>query len=184
PLELAHCPYHQPSSSTLDFGILKNISSGDATSINNLSSDHNPVSFEINISASLASATKKVHITNWKTYCESIYNRILCNPKINTIAEIDDCIRQFTCNITTAINLATKSRFISGPFRQLPSFIVDKIILKNRFRKYYYQTFFTPYERKAYKLQKEIHEDIEKFVITDGVKRFKALMLKTIPFMI
>ncbi|GBO38080.1 hypothetical protein AVEN_210577-1, partial [Araneus ventricosus] len=49
PLEPTHLPYHHPSSSTLDFGILKNISSGDAASINNLSSDHNPVSFEINI---------------------------------------------------------------------------------------------------------------------------------------
>ncbi|GBN15176.1 RNA-directed DNA polymerase from mobile element jockey [Araneus ventricosus] len=142
PLEPTHFPYHHPSSSTLDFGILKNISSGDATSINDLSSDHNPVSVEININASLASAAKNVNITNWTILCESIYNRIPGNPKMSTIAEVDDCTRQFTCNITAAINLATKSRVISGPFRQLPSFIVDKIKLKNSFRKYYQQTFW------------------------------------------
>ncbi|GBO38081.1 hypothetical protein AVEN_210578-1 [Araneus ventricosus] len=82
---------------------------------------------------------------------------------MSTIAEVDDCIRQFTCNITIAINLATKSRFVSGSFRLLPSFKVDKIKLKNRFREYYQQTFFTLYKRKAYKLQKEIHEDIVNF---------------------
>ncbi|GBM89207.1 putative RNA-directed DNA polymerase from transposon X-element [Araneus ventricosus] len=163
PLEPTHFPYHHPSSSTLDFGILKNISSGDATSINDLSSDHNPVSFEININVSLASAAKNVNITNWTVFYESIYNRIPGKPKMSTIAEVDDCIRQFTCNITTAINLATKSRVISGPFRQLPSFIVDKIKLKNRFRKYYQQTFYPLYKSKAYKLQKEIHEDIVNF---------------------
>ncbi|GBN39168.1 putative RNA-directed DNA polymerase from transposon X-element, partial [Araneus ventricosus] len=163
PLEPTHFPYHHPSSSTLDFGILKNISSGDATSINDLSSDHNPVAFEINVNASLASPAKKVNITNWTIFCETIHNRVPGNPKMNNIADVDDCIRQFTCNITTAVNLATKSRVIAGPFRQLPSFIVDKIKLKNRFRKFYQQTFYPPYKRKAYKLQREIHEDIVNF---------------------
>ncbi|GBM77400.1 RNA-directed DNA polymerase from mobile element jockey [Araneus ventricosus] len=64
PLEPTHFPYHHPSSSTLDFRILKNISSGDASSINDLSSDHNPVSFEINVNASLASPAKKPELVS------------------------------------------------------------------------------------------------------------------------
>ncbi|GBL88887.1 hypothetical protein AVEN_179780-1 [Araneus ventricosus] len=49
PLEPTHFPYHHPSSSTLDFGIMKNISTGNATSNIDLSSDHNPVVFDISI---------------------------------------------------------------------------------------------------------------------------------------
>ncbi|GBM35215.1 hypothetical protein AVEN_175819-1 [Araneus ventricosus] len=46
PLEPPYFPYNQPSSNTLDFGIMKDISAGNATSHNDLSSDHNPVFFE------------------------------------------------------------------------------------------------------------------------------------------
>ncbi|GBN36731.1 hypothetical protein AVEN_188670-1, partial [Araneus ventricosus] len=49
PCEPTHFPNHSNNPSTLDFGILKNFSSGDANSINALSSDHNSVFFEIEI---------------------------------------------------------------------------------------------------------------------------------------
>ncbi|GBN23224.1 RNA-directed DNA polymerase from mobile element jockey, partial [Araneus ventricosus] len=163
PLEPTHFPHNHPSSSTLDFGIMKNISAGDATSHNDLSSDHNPVFFEINTSRNLAAPAKKISITNWTSFCEIIHNSIPGNPKMNSTSDIDDCINQFTCSITTALNLATKVRHVTGPFRQLPPFILEKIKLKNRFRKLYQQTFFPPYKRKAYQLQKEIHKDIEDF---------------------
>ncbi|GBM54399.1 hypothetical protein AVEN_83006-1 [Araneus ventricosus] len=82
---------------------------------------------------------------------------------MDTTEEVDDCISEFTCCITTAINLFTKVQLIKGSFRQLPQFILDKIKIKNRLRKLYKQTFYPPFKRKAYKLQKQIHKFIEDF---------------------
>ncbi|GBN82672.1 hypothetical protein AVEN_103248-1 [Araneus ventricosus] len=79
PLEPTHFPYNYSSSSTLDFGIMKNIFAGNATSHNDSSSDHNPVFFEINLTTRLAEPAKKFSITNWKACSEIIYNSILCN---------------------------------------------------------------------------------------------------------
>ncbi|GBM54379.1 hypothetical protein AVEN_82991-1 [Araneus ventricosus] len=78
-------------------------------------------------------------------------------------AEIDEAIQKFTSYITSAINLSTRTKVISGPFRQLPKEILSKIRVKNRFRKLYQITFFPPYKRKAYKLEKEIHKGIETY---------------------
>ncbi|GBL62391.1 putative RNA-directed DNA polymerase from transposon X-element, partial [Araneus ventricosus] len=82
---------------------------------------------------------------------------------MDTEAEIDEAIQKFTCCITSAINLSTRTKVISGPFRQLPKEILTKIKIKNRLRKLYQITFFPPYKRKAYKLQKEIQKDIETY---------------------
>ncbi|GBM34723.1 hypothetical protein AVEN_208884-1 [Araneus ventricosus] len=84
PLEPTHFQYHHPSSSTLDFGIMKNFSTGNATSINDLSSDHNPVVFDININSNLSCGSKNLNITNWKTFCELIHNSIPGNSKMDS----------------------------------------------------------------------------------------------------
>ncbi|KAF8788678.1 Nucleic-acid-binding protein transposon like protein [Argiope bruennichi] len=65
PLEPTHFPINAPSSSTLDFGIMCNIASGTATSLNELSSDHNPVLFEIDININLLATPKTIKTTNW-----------------------------------------------------------------------------------------------------------------------
>ncbi|GBN36234.1 hypothetical protein AVEN_233526-1 [Araneus ventricosus] len=147
PLEPTHFPHNHPSSSTLEFGILKNISAGDATSHNDLSSNNNPV-FEINTSTNLAAPAIKISITNWTSFGEIIHNSIPGNPKMNSTADIDDCINQFTCSISTALNLATKVRQVTGPFRQLPPFILEKIKLKTVLENFTNRAFF-PYKRKA-----------------------------------
>ncbi|GBN97042.1 hypothetical protein AVEN_149410-1 [Araneus ventricosus] len=153
-MEPTHFPYHHPSSNTLDFGTMKNFSTGNTTSMNDLSSDHNPVAFHININSNLSSGSKNINVTNWKTFCELIHNSIPGNPKMDTEAEIDEAIQKFTCCITSAINLSTRTKVISGPFRQPPKEILSKIKIKNRLRKLYQITFFPPYKRKACKLQK------------------------------
>ncbi|GBM63190.1 RNA-directed DNA polymerase from mobile element jockey [Araneus ventricosus] len=141
---------------------MKNFSTGNATSINDLSSDHNP---------------KNINIANWKTVCELIHNSTPGNPKMDTEAEIDEAIQKFTCCITSTINLSTRTKGISGPFRQLPKEILSKIKIKNRLRKLYQITFFPPYKRKAYKLQKEIQKDIE----TYDNNRWKETIMDIIP---
>ncbi|GBN84505.1 RNA-directed DNA polymerase from mobile element jockey [Araneus ventricosus] len=64
PCESTHFPNHSNNPSTLDFGIPKNYSSGDTNSINELSSDHNPVSFEIDINVNLPAIRKIIKTTN------------------------------------------------------------------------------------------------------------------------
>ncbi|GBN19981.1 hypothetical protein AVEN_204579-1, partial [Araneus ventricosus] len=128
PLDPTHFPYHHPfSSSTLDFGIMKNFSTGNATSMNDLSSDHNPVVFDINTNSNLSSGSKNINITNWKTFCELIHNSIPGNPKMDPEADIYEVFQQFTCCITSAINLSTRTKVISRPFRQPPKEISRKL---------------------------------------------------------
>ncbi|GBN97303.1 putative RNA-directed DNA polymerase from transposon X-element [Araneus ventricosus] len=68
PPEFTHFPHNSNNRSTLDFVVLKNFSSGDATSLNELCSDHNPVSFEIDINASIPAITKTLKTTNWMKF--------------------------------------------------------------------------------------------------------------------
>ncbi|GBN97418.1 putative RNA-directed DNA polymerase from transposon X-element [Araneus ventricosus] len=64
PCEPMHLPNHSNNPSTLDFGILKNFSSGDTNFINALSSDHNLVSFEIYINVNFPTIRKIIKTTN------------------------------------------------------------------------------------------------------------------------
>ncbi|GBM62149.1 putative RNA-directed DNA polymerase from transposon X-element [Araneus ventricosus] len=180
PLEPTHFPYHHPSSSNLDFVILKNISSGDATSINDLSSDHNPVSFEININANLASPATNVNITNWSIFCETIYKRIPGNPKMNTIAEVDDCIRQFTCNITTAVNLATKSVLLLVLLDNSPVLLLTKSNSKITLESITNKLFIPHTKGRHANCRKKFTRILLTLTITDGMKRFKVSTLRTI----
>ncbi|CAL1296039.1 unnamed protein product [Larinioides sclopetarius] len=163
PPEPTHFPYNHPSSSVLDFGILKNISTGDATSLNDLSSDHNPVLFKIQANTNLSSPAKTYNIINWQHFSQLIHSQIPDNPKMDTADEIDTCINHLTNTINTALNLSTKTKVIKGKFRQLPKFILDKIKIKNHHRKLYQQTLFPPYKRTAHRLQKDIQKDIDDF---------------------
>ncbi|GBN76416.1 RNA-directed DNA polymerase from mobile element jockey [Araneus ventricosus] len=79
PCEPTHFPNYSNNPSTLDFGILKNFSSGDANSINALSRDHNPVSFEININVKLPAISKIIKMTNWTKFKQIM--RELQHPK-------------------------------------------------------------------------------------------------------
>ncbi|GBN61235.1 hypothetical protein AVEN_226505-1 [Araneus ventricosus] len=62
--EPTHFPHNSNNPSTLDNGILKNFSSGDATSLNELCSDHNQVSFGIDINANIPAIIKTLKTTN------------------------------------------------------------------------------------------------------------------------
>ncbi|GBN19400.1 hypothetical protein AVEN_17263-1 [Araneus ventricosus] len=46
-------------------------------------------------------------------------------------AQIDEAIQKFTCCITSAINISTRTKVISGTFRQLPKGILSKLDSEN-----------------------------------------------------
>ncbi|KAF8788830.1 putative RNA-directed DNA polymerase like protein [Argiope bruennichi] len=96
PLEPTHFPINAASSSTLDFGIMCNIASGTATSLNELSSDHNPVLFEIDININLLATPKTIKTTNWSVVSAIIKNSIPGNPFLETTQHVHDAISKFT----------------------------------------------------------------------------------------
>ncbi|GBN51325.1 putative RNA-directed DNA polymerase from transposon X-element [Araneus ventricosus] len=130
PPEPTHFPHNGNNPSTLDFGVLKNFSSGDATSLNELCSDHNPVSFEIDINANIPAITKTLKTTNWMKFYDITKEAIPGNPSINSTKDIDEVINKITAVILTAINQSSKAKIINGPHRKLPPRITKKITLK------------------------------------------------------
>ncbi|GBN91012.1 putative RNA-directed DNA polymerase from transposon X-element [Araneus ventricosus] len=119
-LEPTHFPHNSNNASTLDFGVLKNFSSGDATSLNELCSDHNPVSFEIDINANIPAITKTLKTTNWMKFYDIAKEAIPGNPSINSTKDIDEVINKITAVILTAINQSSKAKIINDPHRKLP----------------------------------------------------------------
>ncbi|GBM38933.1 putative RNA-directed DNA polymerase from transposon X-element, partial [Araneus ventricosus] len=160
PPEQTHFPHNGNNPSTLDFGVLKNFSSGDATSLNELCSDHNPVSFEIDINANIPAITKTLKTTNWKKFYDITKEAILGNPSINSTKDIDEVINKITAVILTAINQSSKAKIINGPHRKLPPRITNKITLRNQIKKRWQITYDPRFKRKSTQLTNEIKADI------------------------
>ncbi|KAF8789880.1 hypothetical protein HNY73_007784 [Argiope bruennichi] len=106
---------------------------------------------------------KTIKTTNWSVFSTIIQNSIPGNPIIDSTRDIDDAITKFTASIVTTLNQASKAKIIQGPPRKLPPEIVDKIKLKNRWRKFWQMTFYPPYKLLFTKLQNEIREDINEY---------------------
>ncbi|GBM18575.1 hypothetical protein AVEN_47959-1 [Araneus ventricosus] len=140
---------------------MPNFSPGDAKSLNEINSDHNPVSFEIDINANIPAITKVLKTTNWIKFTDHMQNLIPGNPTINTISDIEDSISKFTSSILTAINQASKSKLIKGAHRKFPPNITKKITLRNQLNKRLQITFDPRFKRNANRLTNEIKRNIE-----------------------
>ncbi|GBN18876.1 putative RNA-directed DNA polymerase from transposon X-element [Araneus ventricosus] len=162
PCEPTHFPNHSNNPSTLDFGILKNLSSGDANSINALSSDHNPVSFEIDINVNLPAISKIIKTNNWSKFKQIMSTSLPGNPNIQNIKDFDEAITKLNSAILTAINLASRSKLINGNYRKLPPNIVN-ITLRNQIRKRWQQTYDPRYRRTANRLTNQIRREIRDY---------------------
>ncbi|GBN05498.1 putative RNA-directed DNA polymerase from transposon X-element, partial [Araneus ventricosus] len=163
PPEPTHFPHNGNNPSTLDFGVLKNFSSGDATSLNELCSDHNPVSFEIDINANIPAITKTLKTTNWMKFYDITKEAIPGNPSINSTKDIDEVINKITAVILTAINQSSKAKIINGPHRKLPPRITNKITLRNQIKKRWQITYDPRFKRKSTQLTNEIKADINQY---------------------
>ncbi|GBN30814.1 hypothetical protein AVEN_125639-1 [Araneus ventricosus] len=98
---------------TLYFAVVKNISAAEATAINALPSDHNPVWYEFVLSNVLPIPLRSLTTTNRNRFQEIISRTIPGNPSINNIRDIEEAIAKFECGINTAINLSSKTRSIT-----------------------------------------------------------------------
>ncbi|GBN77947.1 putative RNA-directed DNA polymerase from transposon X-element [Araneus ventricosus] len=127
PPESTHFPHNSNNPSTLDFGVLKN-SSGAATSLNELCSDH-PASFEIDINANIPAITKTLKTTNWMKFYDIVKRAIPDNLSIDSTKDFDEVINKITSVILTVINQYSKAKIINGPHKNLPPRITNKITL-------------------------------------------------------
>ncbi|GBN32004.1 putative RNA-directed DNA polymerase from transposon X-element [Araneus ventricosus] len=159
PPEPTHFPRNSNNPSTLDFGVLKNFSSGDATSLNELCSDHNPVSFEIDINANIPAIAKTLKTTNWMKFYDIVKESIPGNPSIISTKVIDEVIKKI---ILTAINQSFKAKRINGPQRKLPPRITNKIALRNQIKKSWQITYDHRF-RKFTQLTNDIKADIVQY---------------------
>ncbi|GBN11497.1 putative RNA-directed DNA polymerase from transposon X-element, partial [Araneus ventricosus] len=163
PPEPTHFPHHFNNPSTLDFGILKNLSSGEATSLNDLNSDHNPVSFDIDINVNIPVISKILKTTNWSKFTEYLKDNIPGNPTMHAPSDVEDAISKFSSTVLIAINQASKSKTINGTHRKLPPSITNKITQRNQQNNRWKTTYDPIYKRHANRLTNEIKRDIEKY---------------------
>ncbi|GFV74742.1 RNA-directed DNA polymerase from mobile element jockey [Trichonephila clavipes] len=118
--------------SILDIAFAKNLILEDINSVNDLSSDHNPVLIDLALNNSLPKNLRTLKSTNWIKFQEIVFNSIPGNPIIDT-NNIDNAINNFTGMITSAISATTVTKVISTPHLRLPHRIRELIKIKTVF---------------------------------------------------
>ncbi|GFW31408.1 probable RNA-directed DNA polymerase from transposon X-element [Trichonephila clavipes] len=135
----------------------------DVTSIPELSSDHNPVLFEVCLDNFTAPALSTYAFPNWKKFQDILTNTLPGNPIINNTNDIETAINNFNFSLKNAYNNSSTFKSISKPLKTIPSVIRDKIKLKNRIRKEWQATKYPPYKSQLNKLQKEIKNELRNY---------------------
>ncbi|GFU20553.1 hypothetical protein TNCV_859551 [Trichonephila clavipes] len=116
-----HCPTYYAARGTrsiLDIAFAKSLTLEDINSINDLSSDHNPVLIDLALNNSLPKNLRTLKSTNWIKFQEIVFNSIPVNPVIDT-NNIDNAINNFTDMITSAVSATTVTKVINTPHLRL-----------------------------------------------------------------
>ncbi|GFV81906.1 putative RNA-directed DNA polymerase from transposon X-element [Trichonephila clavipes] len=96
--------YH--TNAIVDIGFAVNLSHTEVFTINELSSDHNPVIFDFVTNNVLPPILRTLKSTNWTKFQEIIYHNIPGNPQID---DLDLAVQNFTSNISNAISASTST---------------------------------------------------------------------------
>ncbi|GFV48752.1 probable RNA-directed DNA polymerase from transposon X-element [Trichonephila clavipes] len=148
--------YH--TNAILDIGFAVNLSHTEVFTINELSSDHNPVIFDFITNNVLPPILRTLKSTNWTKFQEIIYHNIPGNPQID---DLDLAVQNFISNVSNAISASTSTRLINTPHLRLPENIRELIRAKNRFRKLWNDTRYPPYKREVNALIRQIRSEIQ-----------------------
>ncbi|GFU02298.1 RNA-directed DNA polymerase from mobile element jockey [Trichonephila clavipes] len=148
--------YHTNAILDIDFAV--NLSHTEVFTINELSSDHNPVIFDFVTNNVLPPILRTLKSTNWTKFQEIIYHNIPGNPQID---DLDLVVQNFANNISNAISASTSTRLINTPHLLLPENIRELIRAKNRFRKLWNNTRYPPYKREVNTLIRQIRSEIK-----------------------
>ncbi|GFR10752.1 RNA-directed DNA polymerase from mobile element jockey [Trichonephila clavata] len=162
PLEPTH--FHKSLNNTvIDMAISKGMTITEVSSIPELSSDHNPVLFEVSLDNFTSPALSTYAFPNWSKFQTILTNTLPGNPKISNTDDIDNAIQNFNSTFKNAFNNSSTFKTINKPISCIPSVIRDKIKIKNRLRKDWQDTKYPPYKTQLNKLQKEIKNELKNF---------------------
>ncbi|GFR19248.1 MAGUK p55 subfamily member 5-A [Trichonephila clavata] len=148
---------------TIDLAICKGMTVIDSTSIPELSSDHNPVLFEVSLDNYTSPALSTFSFPNWTKFQEILSNTLPRNPKISNSNDIENAIKNFNSTFHNALSNSSTFKVINKPLNAIPSFIRDKNFLKKRLRKEWQDSKYPPFKTQLNKLQKEIKRDLNNF---------------------
>ncbi|GFS61068.1 RNA-directed DNA polymerase from mobile element jockey [Trichonephila clavipes] len=148
--------YGYNSSNTLDFAIISNFNYPyNIVSINDLSSDHNPVMLNFNIATPIHKDNPRAITTCWSAFRKNLKNEIKLfdYAKINSESTLEEKVAKFADAVSSAHNLASKP-IKNTRHSYTPQHINYLITCKNRARKLYQQTLNPLHKTEANRLQK------------------------------
>ncbi|GFV54733.1 putative RNA-directed DNA polymerase from transposon X-element [Trichonephila clavipes] len=128
------------SNTTLDFALAKGLHNMTATSISELTSDHNPVNFDISLNNFTSPPLSTFTFPNWHKFQTVLSESIPGNPTISNKDEIDQTVTNFNNSIQDAIRATSTYKAIHHPITTIPRQLREKIKYKNRLRKEWQQT--------------------------------------------
>ncbi|GFT50301.1 probable RNA-directed DNA polymerase from transposon X-element [Trichonephila clavipes] len=148
---------HNTPSTIIDIGFAANFSHSNVFTVNELSSDHNPVIFDFVTNCQLPPLLQTLKTTNWIRFQEILHYNMPGNP---TIENLDQAVQNFSNMISDAINTSTSTRISKTSHLRLPINIRELIKTKNRFRKLWNNTRYPLYKREVNALVRQIRIEI------------------------
>ncbi|GFS58605.1 putative RNA-directed DNA polymerase from transposon X-element [Nephila pilipes] len=126
--------------STIDFCIAKGLANTSVTVVEELSSDHHPLLFNIYPDNLSPPRNNFYKFTNWEKFQEILHHSIDGNPIISTPEDLDTAAANFTETIQRTINQSSTCKLIPHSPLPLPQPIRTIIQTKNRLRKRWQDT--------------------------------------------
>ncbi|GFR25082.1 histone H2B [Trichonephila clavata] len=146
--------------SIIDLGISCGLQDLRATTLIELSSDHNPVVFALQPDFPYSYAHNCLTLTNWNHFQDILSITVPGNPRIENPDAIDRAVNNLTNHIQSAMKQSSRFKFINHQVTYIPPHIRQKIKEKNRLRKRWQSTFNPELKVIVNKLQHEIKKDL------------------------
>ncbi|GFR27912.1 putative RNA-directed DNA polymerase from transposon X-element, partial [Trichonephila clavata] len=148
---------------TLDIALAKGLHTIAATSISELTSDHNPDNFDISLNNYNSPSISTCSFPNWTKFQTVLTESISGNPVIANEDDIENSITNLNNKIQEAIHATCTYKAIHHPVSIIPSQLREKIKQKNRLRKEWQQTKYPPLKTQVNRIQREIKSAINNF---------------------
>ncbi|GFW77536.1 probable RNA-directed DNA polymerase from transposon X-element [Trichonephila clavipes] len=148
---------HNTPSTVIDIGFAANFSHSNVFTVNELSSDHNPVIFDFVTNCQLLPLLQTLKTTKWIKFQEILHYNMPGNP---TVDNLDQAVQNFSNIVSDAINTSTSTRISKTSHLRLPINIREFIKTKNRFCKLWNNTRYPLYKREVNALIRQIRIEI------------------------
>ncbi|GFU10713.1 RNA-directed DNA polymerase from mobile element jockey [Trichonephila clavipes] len=123
-------------STTIDIAICKGMTVTDCSSIPELSSDHNPVLFEVSLDNYTSPALSIYSFPNWYKFQDILTNTLPGNPRISNPNDIENAIKNFNDCYNSALSIAQLLNVLTNPSSLSPSSSGKKLSQKIELEKH------------------------------------------------